>query len=123
MTRKPGTYKHSKETKKKIGKKSRGRRHTEATKKRLSELHSGEVNPMYGKPAANRGKPMSKRQRNLLSNIHKERFTNGAKVWHEGTKGIMNGTWTGKRFTRTHRRHISEAKKKWWKERKQQEEN
>jgi hypothetical protein len=84
--------KHSEETKKKIGKKSRGRKHTQATKRRLSELHSGEGNPMYGKPSWNRGvsyqletsRHMSKKQRKLLSKIHKKRFSEGAKTWNAG---------------------------------------
>ncbi|MGH9953670.1 MAG: NUMOD3 domain-containing DNA-binding protein [Nitrososphaeraceae archaeon] len=53
MTRKKG-WKHSEETKRKIGSRSRGKKHTKITKKKLSELHSGEGNPMYGKPAWNR---------------------------------------------------------------------
>jgi len=121
MTRKKG-WKHSEETKRKIGAKSRGRKHTDTTKCLLSELHSGEGNPMYGKLAANKGKPMSKKQRKLLSKIHKKRFAEGAKVWNadkhtgqqawnKGTKGVVKGWWKGKKLSKKHRQHLSEAHK------------
>jgi hypothetical protein len=58
-----GYYKHIKETKKKIGAKSRGRKHSAEIKEKISLTHQGDKNPVYGKPAANRGKCMTKARR------------------------------------------------------------
>lgn len=121
MSRKKG-YKHSKETKKKIGAKSKGRKHSTETKEKISLTHQGEKNHSFGKPAANRGKRMSKKQRKRLSEIHKKRFAEGATTWNEGktglqvawnkgAKGLVKGWWLGKKLSKKHRQHLSKAHK------------
>jgi group I intron endonuclease len=66
--------KHSEETKLKLSKIHTGRKHTKETLQKLSKLNSGKNNarygmtgsksPMYGKPAPNRGIPMTEEAKN-----------------------------------------------------------
>ena len=44
-----GVYVRSDETKRKIGEKSKGRKHTEETRKKMSIAKTGDKHPMYGK--------------------------------------------------------------------------
>jgi hypothetical protein len=88
----------SEENKKKISQANRGHRHTEETKKRMSERVSGKNNPLFGKHH-------SAETRRKISEAHKGKHIS------EEHKRKLNGSWIGKHHSIESRKKISEASK------------
>ena len=83
-----------------------GRTHTAESKKKLSESKKGVNNPMFGKPAPNRGitpKPLSDEAKNRISLAHK------GKILSNETKAKMSIAATGKIKSEEHKKKLSEA--------------
>lgn len=85
----------SEEHKQKLINANKGRKHTEEEKEKDRIAHLGEKNGMYGKKPWNYGKPMSDKQKKLLS---------------ESLKGHI--PWNkGKKLTEEHKKNVSVATK------------
>jgi len=85
-----------------------GRKHTEETKKKLSESKKGSNNPMFGKPAHNRGitpAPLSDDAKNRISAAHK------GKVISDETKLKMSVAAKDKPKSEEHKKRLSEVNK------------
>ena len=76
----------------------KGRRHSEETRKKLSETHKG-------KPSPNKGKHLSEEHKKKLSETHK------GKQFSEEHKNKLSEANKGKHFSEEHKKKISEAKK------------
>jgi group I intron endonuclease len=87
-----------------------GLKHTDETKKKMSESHMGkglgEDNPMYGKPSWNKGKKMSPESRKKLSESCKGR------VLSEETKKKISGKLKGSNNSFYGKTHTEETKKR-----------
>ena len=59
----------------------KGKKRSDETRRKLSEAKKGEKNPNYGKPAWNKGKPLSAEHKNRLSEAHKDQIP-----WSKGKK-------------------------------------
>ena len=70
-------------------------RHTEETKRKLSDAKKGENNPMFGKPSPNKGKTFTEETKRKLSESHE-----GQVPWNKD-----------KKLTEEHKRKLSEAAK------------
>lgn len=81
-------YRHTKESRQKIGQAGRGRRHTEETRRKMSESRKGEKSHFYGKAPWCKGKHLSEETKQKLSEAHK-----------------------GKTLSPAHRQKLSEAHK------------
>ena len=99
-----------------------GIKHSEETKKKLSESHKGENNPMYGKNPWNKGKTHSEETRKKLSEANKGK--NNPNYGRKGEKHPMYGknhseesrkkiseTMKGRTFSEEHKKHLSESRK------------
>lgn len=110
-------YKHSQETKKKLresrknlspetlknmSEAQRGRKHSEETRKKMSESHSGENNHNYGKP-------MSEKQKKVLSELAKKRCS--TPQWKEKMKEIRKTINIPKSYTQPERKFIEICEK------------
>lgn len=84
---------------------------------------TGEKNPMYGKPAWNRGKSMSKEQKDKLrgqkrSEKTKQKISQMAKARppiSKGTRQKMSEAQKGRKHSEETKRKISESNIKRWK--------
>lgn len=75
----------------------KGKHHTEETKKKQSEAHKGEKNPMYGKHPWNKGIPQSEEHRKKNSESHKGKPSpNKGKHLSIETKNKISETLKGK---------------------------
>ena len=114
---------HSEETRKKIGEIWKGRKHTEETKKKISEAKKGEKHPFYGKKFSDEHKmKMSEAQRNRVTQPMKGKKLSEEtrKKISEAVKGRKSSKETrrklsevrkGMKFSEEHRRKLSEVKK------------
>ena len=94
----------SEEIKKKISETKKGKHHSEETKQKMSESRKGEKNPMYGKNAEDyMTEEAIKERRRKMSESHK------------GEKCYLYG----KHLSEETKRKMSEAKKLYWKQRKE----
>lgn len=110
--------KHSKETKIKIGLKSKGRKHTEKTKYIISKKLKGKNNPMYGKTHSkkakikisktHKGKKIPNWQRKLISEANKN------KIMSKKTRNLISIGNKGKPKTKEHKKKLSIAQNKLW---------
>ena len=83
-----------------------GRTHSVETKKMISNQKTGAGNPMYGKPAWNRGKempPLSQERKDAVSRRHK------GKILSNETKAKMSAAATGKPKSEEHKKRLSEV--------------
>lgn len=126
----------SEETRKKRSESLKGKHHTEETKKRLSETHSGENNPMYGKRGElcpNYGKrgELSHRYGTHLSEETRKKISDAQKVekhWNYGghlsdeQKKKISEFHTGRKRHKETGERISESLKEYYKENPPQDE-
>jgi group I intron endonuclease len=85
------------------GDSSAGYKHTEESKKRMSE---GCKAALAKKPIHNKGKPMSEDQKKKLSKARQ-----GIEPWNKGKKGLQVGHMKGKKHTQESKQKMSSAKK------------
>jgi hypothetical protein len=112
----------SDETKRRIGAKSIGRFFSEESRKKMSEKRKG-ISP------GNKGKHHTQEARKKISNsLLGNKNTLGVEPWNKGKKGLqkmsdearrkISESRTGKCLSIEAKRKVSEAKKKWWEEKK-----
>lgn len=113
--------KFTEEHKKKIALAGLGKKHTEESKQKLRESKKGILNPMFGKPAWNRGIPLKdETKRKLrLANLGKKHPHIGYKRSEETKKKISVAN-IGKKLTKDHKVKLSESVKLAWIRRKAQ---
>lgn len=81
---------HTEETKQKLSEAITGMKRSAETRAKMSAATSGSKNPHYGKPAHNRGVPMSQEQKDLISAVNKGKTNVGHHTrWHTN-RGISN---------------------------------
>ena len=74
---------------------NKGKKRSDETRRKLSEVKKGENNPNYGKPAWNKGKKFSEETRKKMRESHKDQIP-----WSKG-----------KKFSEEHKKKLSEANK------------
>lgn len=100
------THNPNKETiRETLRKTSSGKKHSELTKTKLSMLRSGKGNGHYGKPAWNRGIPMSNEQKQKLSKINKGKYLGVKRT--DDIKNKISNSLKGKPKSTTHKEKIS----------------
>jgi len=112
---KKGIFKHSEKSKRKISEGNSGSKHhmygkhqSEEWKKKMSKKMSGEKNPMYGKRITGSkhhmyGKHHTEEARKKSSKTHKKRYAAGAVPWNKD-----------KKMSKESIRKNSESRKKWF---------
>lgn len=88
-----------------------GRKHTEETKKRISEANKGIKSARYGKPPWNKGIKFSQNTKEKMSILVKKIFDENPEI-----KKKMSIAHKGKKFTEEHKNKISEKIKDFYKE-------
>lgn len=74
---------------------NKGKKRSDETRRKMGESKKGEKNPNYGKPAWNKGKPLSADHKNRLSEAHKDQTP-----WSKG-----------KKFSEEHKKRLRESHK------------
>ena len=97
----------------------KGSKHTEETKKKISEANKGKNNPNYGKhltedtkekiSKAKKGKPLSEEHKQKLSEVKKGK--NIGKPLNEEAKNKLSESHKGQKPTKEAKKKMSEAKK------------
>ena len=119
---------HSEEAKQKNAEWHKGRKYSEETKALLSELRTGESNPFYGKhhdpetieknrqahlgkPAWNKGVPMSDEMKKKLSHARKGRKLSEEtkRKMSEAHRKNPQRPWLGKSFSEEHRNKLADV--------------
>eukprot|EP01083_Nonionella_stella_P157343 510779_1 len=97
-----GAFIHTEESKRKISQKNKGRICSEATRKKISESHQGERNPMFGKKHTDKAKQKMKGRKCSEETRRKK---------SESMQGERNHMF-GKKHTDETKRKMSESRKR-----------
>jgi group I intron endonuclease len=104
--------KHSEETRKKISEGNKGKILSEKTRKKMSEKHKGKQSP-------NKGKILSDETRQKISERNKGNKNCLGRILSENTKQKISNSLTGKSLSEEHKRKLSETTSNYWKTKKE----